>query len=167
MIKYLFFLIILLLITGCNEEPKPLISKDSNVINLTSIRWGTNDLQELSKKMVQSILMAKNIDFSKEKRYSFETIRNDTHDQIDTNMLQNKITSSLIKSSKFNFIKQEQKRADYIFKGKISSIFKKNSRGKDMFFSFNLTLINTQTSALIWSEDIEIRKLYKRSLFSW
>ena len=151
---------------GCNQEPKPLIRNDSNVINLTSIRWGVNDLEELSKKMVQTVLIAKNIDFSKENRYFFETIRNDTHDQINTDMLQNKITSALIKSSKFTFIKQKE-RADYIFKGKISSIFKKNSRSKDMFFSFNLTLINAQTSALIWSEDIEIRKLYKRSLFSW
>ena len=167
MIKYLFLSMILLFIIGCNEEPKPLMSNDSKVINLTSIRWGANDLHELSKKMVQAILLAKNIDFSKKKRYSFDTIRNDTHDQIDTEMLQNQITSSLIKSRKITFIKQEQKMADYIFKGKISSIFKKNSGGKDMFFSFNLTLINAQTSALIWSEDIEIRKLYKRSLFSW
>jgi PBP1b-binding outer membrane lipoprotein LpoB len=167
MIKYLLFSIILLINIGCNKEPKPLMTKDSKIINLTSIRWGADDLQELSKKMVQRILIAKNIDFLKEKSYGFKSIRNDTHDQIDTDMLQNKITTSLIKSSKFTFVKKESKRADYIFKGKISSIFKKNSTTKDMFFSFNLILINAQTSALLWSEDIEIRKLYKRSLFSW
>jgi PBP1b-binding outer membrane lipoprotein LpoB len=167
MIKYLFLFSLLFLTTACDKEPKPSIYKDSKTINLTSIRWGKEDLQELSKKMVQSILIAKSIDFSKEKSYHFESIRNDTHDQIDTDMLQDKITTSLIKSSKFTFIKKEQKRTNYIFKGKISSIFKKNSRTKDMFFSFNLTLINAQTSAFLWSEDIEIRKLYKKSLFSW
>jgi len=166
MIKYFLFSIILIMNIACNKEPKPL-RKDSKVINLTSIRWGANDLEELSKKMVQRILLAKNINSSKEKKYFFKSIRNDTHDQIDTNMLQNKITSSLIKSSKFTFIKKEPKRADYIFKGKISSIFKKNHSSKDMFFSFNLTLVNAKTSTLLWSEDIEIRKVYKRSLFSW
>lgn len=167
MIKYLLFFGLLFLTTACDKEPKPSIYKDSKSMNLTSIRWGKDDLQELSKKMVQSILIAKEIDFSKEKSYSFKSIRNDTHDQIDTKMLQSKITSALVKSSNFSFIEKEQKSADYIFKGKISSIFKKNSTTKDMFFNFNLTLLNAKTSTLLWSEDIKIRKLYKRSLFSW
>ena len=166
MMRFSLFVLILLLNLGCNKEPQVSRNKDSKVMNLTSIRWSEEDLQELNRRMVQSILSAKNIDFAKEKNYYFGTIRNDTHDQIDTKALRNKITLALHQSSKFNFLEQQEKE-DYLFKGKISSIFKKNSTTKDIFFSFNLTLLNSQTSTVIWSEDIEIRKLYKRSLFSW
>ena len=167
MIKYSVFLIIILINVACNQEPKSLPSTDIKTINLTSIRWGADDLQELSHKMVQNILASNKIDFTKDKTYFFGNIRNDTHDQIDLKTLQNKIISALLKSSKFTFIEKDKTRADYIFKGKITSIFKKNTNTKNMFFNFNLTLTNTKTLVIVWSEDIKIRKLYKRSLLSW
>ena len=167
MIKYFLLLITLFLNVACTQNPKPVASSDSKTINLTSIRWGTDDLQELSHKMVQHILASKKIDFSKDKIYFFGDIRNDSHDQIDIKMLKTKITTALIKSTKLQFMQKDKVRVDYFFKGKISSIFKKNNSTKDMFFNFNLTLTNTETSAMVWSEDIEIRKIYKRSLISW
>jgi len=167
MIKYLVFFIILLLNTACDKSPKPLIHKDSKVIYLNSIRWEEQDFKELSKKMVQNILSSKDIKPTNEKTYVFDKIRNDTYDQINTQMLQKRITSFLIKTTKFRFLERDKSAKAYIFKGKLSSIFKKNSNSKDMFFNFNLMLIHPITLEVIWSHDIEIRKIYKRPIFSW
>jgi len=166
MMRFSFLALILLFTVSCKKEPQVLDNKNFKLMNLTSIRWSEEDLQELNKRMVQSIFSSKNIDFSNKKKYYFRQIRNDTYDQIDTQSLQNKIILALNESSKFNFIEKKDK-SDYFFKGKISSIFKKNTMTKDMFFNFNLTLLNSNTSTVLWTEDIEIRKFYKRSFFSW
>ena len=167
MIRFTFLLLIGLIFTSCQKEPKKESQEEHKVINLTSIRWGEDDFLELSKGMVQAIFKSKNIDFSNTKVYSFDKIRNDTYDHIDTKALQNRIILALSKSKKFTFIQNKKAKSDYIFHGKISSIFKKNLHTKDMFFSFNLTLVTSKTASIIWSEDIEIRKIYKRPLFSW
>ena len=167
MIRYFFFFTLLFFNTACNKEPQPSVYKESKIFYLNSIHWGEEELHELSKKMVQKILSSKDIELSNAKEYTFEKIRNDTHDQIDTQTLQSKITSSLIKTTKFKFIEKDKNEQSYIFKGKLSSIFKKSKDTKDMFFSFNLTLLKPKTLEVIWSDDIEIRKIYKRPLFSW
>ncbi|HFU75299.1 MAG TPA: hypothetical protein ENK66_03545 [Arcobacter sp.] len=163
MIKYPLLFIILIMNVACNQVSPRL--QDSKEIYLTTLRWGETELQELSKKMVQNILLSKEIALLKEKTYTFGMIRNDTHDQIDTIRVQSKITQGLLESDKFTFI--EKGKANYIFQGKISSIFKKNATTKDMFFNFNLALIDTETSIILWSEDIEIRKMYQRPLLAW
>ena len=167
MIRFASLLLIGLIFTACQKEPKKEFRKDSKIINLTSIRWGKDDFLELSKRMAQSILKSKKIDFSNTKLYAFDKIRNDTHDHIDTKALQHRIISALSKSKKFTFVQNKKAERDYIFHGKISSIFKKNRNTKDMFFSFNLILVSAKTATIIWSEDIEIRKIYKKPLFAW
>ena len=167
MIRFTFLLLIVLIFTACQKEPKKQLQEESEIINLTSIRWGKDDFLELSTRMVQSILKSKKIDFSNTKFYAFDKIRNDTHDHIDTKVLQNRIILALSKSKKITFTQNEKAKSDYIFHGKISSIFKKNMHTKDIFFSFNLTLVTSKTANIIWSEDIEIRKIYKKPLFSW
>ncbi|CAA6810552.1 MAG: Unknown protein [uncultured Sulfurovum sp.] len=167
MIKYFLFCILLFVNIACTQESKVLSATDNKTINLTSLRWNADDLQELSHKMVQNILAYKKIDTSKDKTYFLSNIRNDTYDQIDTEMFKNKIISALIKSTKLNFMEKHTDTVDYFFEGKISSILKKNNATKDMFFNFNLTLTNSKTSTVVWSEDIKIRKLYKRPLISW
>ena len=128
-----------------------------------SIRFDENDLQEMAKKISSKILYS-SIDFSK--IYSFGNIRNDTFDHMDTKKLNSKIVTILLKSKKVTIVKDSHQ-ANAIFFGKISSIFKKNHHLKDMFFSFNLTLSDAKTADIIWSEDIEIQKIYKKKLFSW
>ncbi len=113
----------------------------------STVHWGREELKEMSKKMVQEILKSPPMELSKKRVYYFGNIRNDSHDQIDTND----------KNSPY----------DYIFKGKISSIFKKSQQNKEMFFNFNLILIERDSSSIVWSHSIEIRKLYTRPLLDW
>ncbi len=129
---------------------------------LSTLRWGAEDLEELSKKMVSKILLSSKIDTSL--YYTFAHIRNDTHDHIDVKMLANKMLVALQQSKR---IKLSKEKSDLQFVGKLSSIFKKRAGSKDMFFNFNLSLIDKRGATVIWSEDIEIRKIYKKALFGW
>jgi len=152
-------LILSLLFMGCSS--KEIKRVDSQEIEISTVRWSSNDLQEISSKTVMAILSS-DINFSK--GYGFGKIRNDSHDHIDTQLLINKIQSALIKSKKVII---RQKNQDAIFSGKISSIFKKNQTTKDMFFNFNFSLIDTKTQEIIWSDDVEIRKIFNKALFGW
>ena len=149
---------------GCTT-PQKIQNVDTKESYLTTIRWGESDLQEIAESVVTNILSSSNIDFSK--NYNFGKIKNHTHDHIDIQRLTNKITTSLIKSGKIKIIKENSPKKEGIFFGKISSIFKKNKRTKDIFFNFNLTLTELKTSKIIWSYDVPIRKMYNNALFGW
>lgn len=163
--KLLCLMFFLFFLSAC-QEPKIQSYQNPNEIQLSSIRWGANDLQLLSKIMVQNILNSNKINREENSIYFFEELRNDTHDQINTKLLKSKITTALTASKRFDF-KEDKLATNYLFRGKISSIFKKTNSSKDMFFTFNMTLIDSQTAAIVWSHDVEIRKLYKRSLLGW
>jgi len=158
-------LLLIILLSGCIDKTSS-SSVNPNEIQISSIRWGENELNEISHKIVDAILRSKQVDFSKKRCYYFAKIRNDSHDQIETNRLKNKIKSLLLKSTKLNITDDEQI-SDYLFKGKISSILKKNRNAKDMFFTFNLTLTQKEDAAIVWSHEVEIRKVYERALIAW
>ena len=178
--KIVYGFIFILLFLGCSHNE--INRLDSKNIQLTTIRWGANDLQEMSQEMVSSVLSS-NIDFSKKKVYAFGKIRNDTYDHIDTKLLVNKTMVGLTQSGKMNFSENLQSKVsklkkeelslakgygvDRIFYGAISSIFKKNSEGKDMYFKFELWLTDVETRKILWSHAVEIRKEYKRELIGW
>jgi PBP1b-binding outer membrane lipoprotein LpoB len=173
------FIFIVLLLGCSNHEVNRLDLKD---IQLTTIRWGANDLQEMSDEMVSSLLSS-HIDLPKNKVYAFGKIRNVTYDHIDTKLLANKTMVGLSQSGKFGFsenlqsetLKLEKEQlslakgygVDRIFYGKISSIFKKNKEGKDMYFEFELWLTDVENRKILWSNVFEIRKEYKKELIGW
>ena len=158
--KSLTILILLLFISCANNSKIERV--DSKEPKFITIRWDSNDLQEIAYRATNSILTSSTIDFSKS--YGFGKIRNDSHDHIDVKALVDKIIVGLKQSGK---VRVSNKRESGIFLGKISSIFKKTEESKDMFFNFNLTLVDTQTANVIWSKDIEIRKVYNKALFGW
>lgn len=178
--KIVYSFLLLIFLVGCSH--KSLERIDTKDVQLTTIRWGTNDLQEMSQEMVSSILSS-HIDLSIGKVYAFGKIRNDTYDHIDTQLLANKIMVGLTKSGKMSFSENLQSKVsklkkeelslakgygvDRIFYGKISSFFKKNSKGKDMHFGFELWLTDVETRKILWSHTVEIRKEYKKELIGW
>ncbi|NEW60371.1 hypothetical protein GSY74_03675 [Sulfurovum sp. bin170] len=163
MMKFIF-LIGIVLFSGCNT-PAKMQSIDPKENQLTTIRWGESDLQEMANRVATHILSSSTIDFSKS--YSFGKIKNRSHDHIDTKHLADKISMALVQSGKVKIVEKEKGKSSGIFFGKISSIFKKNDRTKDMFFNFNLTLTERETSRVVWSHDVEIRKVYNKAMFGW
>ena len=164
--KY-FLLLSMLLYGGCSNSVTAPKVKTVNTkgVHLTTIHWGSDDLQEIAQKIVEDILSSDSIDFSK--TYSFGKIRNDSHDHINTKLLKNKIVTALVQSKKVKLTENKNHQSDGIFYGKISSIFKKNSTGKDMFFNFGLSLSDVQTTKVLWSADVEIRKVYEKGFIGW
>jgi len=178
--KIIYSFLFIVFLFGCSHNEVNRL--DSKNIQLTTIRWGANDLQEMSQEMVSSVLSS-NIDFAKNRVYAFGKIRNDTYDHIDTKLLANKTMVGLVKSGQMSFSENLQSKVsklkkeelslakrygvDRIFYGKISSFFKKNSKGKDIHFGFELWLTDVETRKIIWSHTVEIRKEYKRELMGW
>jgi len=178
--KIIYSFLFIVFLFGCSHNEVNRL--DSKNIQLTTIRWGANDLQEMSQEMVSSVLSS-NIDFAKNRVYAFGKIRNDTYDHIDTKLLANKTMTALSKSGKLVFSENLQSKVskfdkgqvhlakgygvDRIFYGKMSSFFKKNSSGKDMHFAFELWLTDVETRKILWSHKVEIRKEYKRELIGW
>ena len=158
MIRFLFIIIVFI---GCNS-PRKIERIDTKENFLITVRWGESDLQLMANRIVSKILSSSTIDFSK--KYSFGKIKNRSHDHIDTKHLADKISMALSQSKKVNIVKSG---SSGIFLGKISSIFKKNDRTKDMFFNFNMILTDTKTGQVLWSHDVEVCKAYKKALFGW
>jgi len=159
--KKLIYIVGILLFVGCNT-PAKVNSVDPKENYISTVRWDKNDLQEMANRIATNIISSSTIDFSK--NYSIGEIKNRSHDHVDTKHLADKISMALSQSKKINIVKSG---SSGIFLGKISSIFKKNGRTKDMFFNFNMTLTDTKTGQVLWSHDIEVRKIYKKALFGW
>jgi len=178
--KIIYSFLFILFLFGCSHNEVNRL--DSKNIQLTTIRWGANDLQEMSQEMVASLLSS-NLNFSQKKVYAFGKIRNDTCDHIDTKLLANRTMVGLTKSGKMSFSENLQSKVsklkkeelslakgygvDRIFYGKISSFYKKNSKGKDIHFGFELWLTDVETRKIIWSHTVEIRKEYKKEFIGW
>lgn len=52
--------------------------------------------------------------------------------------------------------------ADYRIEGNITSIVKKTSDVKDVYYKFSLSLVNIESGVLAWMDEKEIRKTSNR-----
>ena len=52
--------------------------------------------------------------------------------------------------------------ARYRIEGAISTIVKQNMEIRDVYYLFNLTLVNNESGLIEWAEDKEIRKIASR-----
>ena len=180
---------------GCTNSSYDVQYSDTQALGLRTIHWDSSDLHEMAEAMVSAILKdGKVADRDNQRVYGFLPIKNNTYDHIDTQDLTNTIKTSLIHSKlikivdvthreKLHKILQNQiKNAKYydqikksgkemgvegFFYGSISAIYQKNSIRKDMYFKFTLNLINIEKGEIIWSEEMDIRKVYDRKLFGW
>lgn len=115
-----------------------------------------------------------------------DRIKNKTTEHIDLESVTDSIQAKLINSGKFRFVDmtavEQVKRqldyqqtsglvdkskavavgkqigAEYMLYGNMSSIVKKNSKTKDVYYKFTLKLLHLETGILEWSSEKEIRK---------
>ncbi|MBL1274783.1 MAG: penicillin-binding protein activator LpoB [Ectothiorhodospiraceae bacterium] len=135
------------------------------------------------------------VDVTKKRRpvMFVDTIKNKTSEHIDTESITDTISSRLLRSGKFRFVdmtkvasvrKQmafqndsgmvkesasvkmgQQIGAEYMLYGNLSSIVKRNSNTKDVYYKFTMKLMHIETGILEWSDEKEIRKTKKKSMF--
>lgn len=119
-----------------------------------------------------------------------DRIKNKTTEHIDTESITDTIESKLINSGKFRFVDMSvvnrvrqqleyqrdsgmvdeqqammmgrQVGAEYMLYGNLSSIVKRNSSTKDVYYKFTLKLMHLETGILEWSGEKEIRKSRSR-----
>lgn len=122
-----------------------------------------------------------------------EQVKNKTMQHIDTEAITDTVRTRLIRSGKFRFIDRttddaaireistqqdggltdpnkaiqfgQQLGAEYILTGNFAEIQQRAGGVKDVYYKFTLNLKNLRTGILEWSDEKEIRKVWKRSLF--
>lgn len=122
-----------------------------------------------------------------------DKIKNKTTEHIDTESITDSIQTKLLQSGKFRFVDmtavkavQEQMQfqmdsgmvdpnkaaafgkqtgAEFMLYGNMSSIVKRNSDAKDVYYKFTLKLTNLETGMLEWAGEKEIRKTGEKSFF--
>lgn len=122
-----------------------------------------------------------------------DKVKNKTTQHIDTESITDSIRTRLIKSGKFRFIDRttdqaavdeiktqqdsglvdkktavdfgKQVGAEFILTANLSEITQKGGGITDVYYKFTMSLKNLKTGILEWSDEKEIRKVKKRSVF--
>ena len=124
---------------------------------------------------------------------SVDKVKNKTMQHIDTESITDSVRTKLIKSGKFRFIDRttdaqaieeistqqdsglvdkktavdfgKQIGAEYLLTANFSEIKQKAGGVTDVYYKFTMNLKNLKTGILEWSDEKEIRKVFKKSMF--
>jgi len=124
---------------------------------------------------------------------SVDRVKNKTMQHIDTESITDSIRAKLIKSGKFRFIDRttdaqtidelktqqdsglvdkstavdfgQQIGAEFLLTANFSEIKQKAGSVTDVYYKFTMSLKNLKTGILEWSDEKEIRKVFKKSMF--
>jgi uncharacterized protein (TIGR02722 family) len=165
---------------------------DAKAVETVTIGYGSTDLQSIAESMTRSLLQTKVISGSRDApTVTVSEVKNKTSEYIDTKVITDKIRTQLTKSGQVRFavsITEMQNQVDelkrqnqsglyknssisktgnmegakYRIEGSISSIVKQTKDVKDVYYVFNLNLINNETGLLEWADEKEIRKTATR-----
>jgi uncharacterized protein (TIGR02722 family) len=165
---------------------------DAKAVEAVTNEFGSTDLQSIAESMTRSLLQSKVVSESKSRPIiTVADVKNKTSEYIDTASITDSIRTQLSKSGAVSFavsINEMQNQtdelnrqsqsglykkgssakigrmqgADYRLEGNISSIVKKSSALKDVYYKFTLNLIGVESGLLEWSDEKEIRKTSKR-----
>jgi len=165
---------------------------DAKAVETVNANYGSTDLQIIAEAMTRSLLQSKAISGSTDAPIvTLADVKNKTSEYIDTRVITDKIRTQLMKSGQVRFAvsvsemqnqTEELKRqnqsglyknstiaktgnmqgAQYRIEGSIASIVKNTKDVKDVYYVFNLNLINNESGLLEWADEKEIRKTATR-----
>ena len=165
---------------------------DAKAVETVSTDLGSTDIQMIAEKMTQSLIQTPEIQTAIKKRQLLmaSPVKNKTSEYFDTRMITDTILSQLQKNGIKYTIEGEDMQnqvdelrrqnqsglykksksvkmgnmegAKYRLDGSISSIVKKNSSMKDVYYKMNLRLVEIETGVVEWTDEKEIRKSAKR-----
>jgi uncharacterized protein (TIGR02722 family) len=189
-IIFIFFLLFLSL-GNCSTIPR-VSYEDSKSVETVTSSFGSTDLNQIAEAMARSLLQAKVVSSGPNVAViTLAEVKNKTPEYIDTRVITEKIRTQLTKSGQVKFAvsvsemqsqEDELKRqnqsglyknesiaksgnmtgAKFRIEGAISSITKQNKDIKDIYYIFNLSLVNTETGLIEWADEKEIRKIEQR-----
>lgn len=164
---------------------------DVKAVEAVTNEFGSTDLQSIAETMTKSLLQSPVLNEAKKRvLITMSEVKNKTSEYIDTKSITDTIRTQLTKSGlvrfsvdiaemqnqtdelnrqnsglyKKNSAKKvgQMEAADYRLDGSITSIVKKSSSIKDVYYKFNLNLVDIESGVLEWSDEKEIRKTTKR-----
>lgn len=165
---------------------------DAKAVETLTNEFGSTDLQTIAEAMTRSLLQSRPITAPREAPVlTLAEVRNKTGEYIDTRAITEKIRNQLLKSGAVRFTtagtdmqgqldelqRQNQtglyknsgkarmgqmQAAKYRLEGNITSITKRTASVKDVYYIFNLTLVDNESGMLEWADEKEIRKTSAR-----
>ena len=160
-----------------------------------STGFGSSDLQMIAASMVDSLIAFPPMaEWTAKRRpvISVDKVKNKTMQHIDTESITDSIRAKLIRSGKFRFVDRttdaqameelkfqqsglvddkaavelgKQLGAEFLLTANFSEIKQRDGSVTDVYYKFTMNLKNLKTGILEWSDEKEIRKVSKKSLF--
>lgn len=179
------------LLQGCSTSPTVRYG-DSKAVETVTTEFGSSDLQQIAEAMARSMLQSGVVSGAQTKPVvTVAEVKNKTTEYIDTRVITDKIRTQMMKSGRVRFavnINEMQTQVDelkrqnqtglyaaqtrskigsmqaakYRVEGSISSIVKQTKDVKDVFYIFDLRLVDTETGLVEWADEKEIRKTATR-----
>lgn len=163
--------------------------EDPNTIALLDDRFNENDMQLIAKKMVNSLVESVPVQTSDSPAVMVGKLRNRTTEHIDLSALSDKIRTSLIQSGRFRFVDNQNRKdiareyeyqrsgyvdpdqanhpgsqtaPDFILTGTLTSNIQEVGKEKLVYYKATFQLTNLLSSEIVWTDEKEIRKAYKK-----
>jgi penicillin-binding protein activator len=184
----------LLALAGCATVPNVQYG-DSQSQQLLTTDFGSADLQQSAGAMVDSLLNSPFTASVEKRRpvLLVTMVKNKSMQHIDMEAVTDSIRARLLRSGKFRFVDRtteaavleelkfqqesgmvdsrkatqlgKQYGAEYILTGNFTEITQSGGNVKDVYYKFTLNLKDLTSGLLEWSDEKEIRKVWKRSTF--
>ncbi|MBN1114513.1 MAG: penicillin-binding protein activator LpoB [Oligoflexia bacterium] len=168
---------------------------DADRVILLDDRYNDSDMRIMADALVKSLMDHPVIKAKKKPPVlQVETVTNSTHEHIDMDSLTDKIRTALIKTGKVLFHdKGERKRmsdeyeyqnrsgnvdpstskprgyqvgADYFMSGDFASHVQELGKKKVIYYKLTLKVTDIKTGLIVWTDEKEIKKLYKKRSYS-
>jgi uncharacterized protein (TIGR02722 family) len=162
------------------------VEKENNLNDL----WSETDMQKTVHDMVISLSNHPAIANAKRPPTVMVTqLQNKTSEHIDTQSVMDMVRVELMRTGKVAFIDKEAREdikseydyqnsgmvseetrkgpggqigSDFILNGRLDSIVQEAGKDKTIYYKITLNLTNLKTSAIVWSENKQLRKAYRK-----
>lgn len=163
---------------------------DPDKVYLLSDKFTESDLQIIADRLTEQFLMSDLVAAQKgSPAIIISLFTNGTDEHIDILSLTNKIRTDLHKAGRFVFLNERLRKelakeyeyqqsgyvnpetakmkggqigADWVISGHIAAIKQPVGRKEVVYYKTTFEVTDIETSAILWADEIEIKKLYKR-----
>lgn len=164
--------------------------QDPEKTNLMNDQWSETDMQNVVKDLVASLSGHPAIKDAKNPPVVMVTqLQNKTSEHIDTQSVMDMVRVDLMKTGKVGFIDKEARQdisdeynyqnsgmvaketkkgpggqtgADFIINGRLDSIVQEVGKDKTVYYKVTLNMTNLKTGMIVWSDNKQIRKGFKK-----
>ncbi len=189
---HLLGLTLLITMIGCGPRQFVKGEYDENVesTNLLTDKWSETDMQQAVRDLVQSAVSHPAIANANRPPIVMVTrLQNKTSEHIDTQSVTDMFTVELMRTGKVTFVdkaarediaeeydyqdsgmvsretkktKGGQVGADFIMNGRLDSIVQEAGKDKTVYYKLTMNLTNLKTGLIQWTDQKQIRKIYKK-----